>query len=118
LRLLLDEMLSPAIARELRGRGHDVEAIKEHPEWEALPDADVVLVATGERRVIVTSNVRDFRVLHAELVASRTDYPGMIFIPVSFRLTKAATGRIVAALEQLLAEHPDERDLAGGEAWV
>jgi len=33
LKLLLDEMFSPAIAADLRGRGHEVVAIKERPEW-------------------------------------------------------------------------------------
>jgi len=31
-------MLSPAIARELQARGHDVEAVAGHPDREALPD--------------------------------------------------------------------------------
>ena len=37
-KLLLDEMLSPAIARELRSRGHDVEPVAGNPDREALPD--------------------------------------------------------------------------------
>ena len=45
MRLLLDEMLSPAIARELRAQGHDVQAIKEHPEWHAYDDPQVVDLA-------------------------------------------------------------------------
>jgi hypothetical protein len=35
-RLLVDEMLSRAIARELRDPGHDVLAIADHPGWVAL----------------------------------------------------------------------------------
>ncbi len=38
MRLLLDEVLAPAIARELRARGHDVEAIAGDLGREALPD--------------------------------------------------------------------------------
>ena len=30
MKLLLDEMLSPAIAQELRARGHDVQAVAEY----------------------------------------------------------------------------------------
>jgi predicted nuclease of predicted toxin-antitoxin system len=44
-RLLLDEMLSPAIARELRDRGHDAEAVAGHPDREALSDPDVLALA-------------------------------------------------------------------------
>jgi hypothetical protein len=40
-KLLLDEMLSPAIARELRSRGHDVETVAGNPAREALPDPEV-----------------------------------------------------------------------------
>jgi uncharacterized protein with PIN domain len=59
LKLLLDEMLSPAIARALRERGHDVEAVKEHPDWEALSDPELVSLAVSERRATVTNNLRD-----------------------------------------------------------
>jgi len=118
LKLLLDEMFSPAIAAELRDRGHDVVAIKEHPEWQALADPDVVELARREQRAIVTKNIRDFRPLHAELVAAEgPGHPGMVFAPPSFRLTKADTGQIVSALEAKLAEYPGD-DLANGETWV
>jgi len=52
-RLLLDEMLSPAIARELRDRGHDVLAIADHPGWVALSDPEVMALAQTERRAVV-----------------------------------------------------------------
>ena len=35
MKLLLDEMFSPAIAPALRSHRHDAVAIKEHPEWHA-----------------------------------------------------------------------------------
>jgi len=37
MRLLLDEMLSPVIARELQARGYDVQAVAAHPQREASP---------------------------------------------------------------------------------
>jgi hypothetical protein len=42
----------------------------------------------------------------------------MVFIPGSYPRTKAATGRIVKALEDKLLEFPGERDLANGERWL
>jgi hypothetical protein len=42
----------------------------------------------------------------------------MIFVPGSYRRSRAGTGRIVAALEAILAKHPGETDLADGEAWL
>ena len=42
----------------------------------------------------------------------------MIFVPGSYRRTKADTGRIIAALEAKLGQYPGETDLANGEAWL
>jgi hypothetical protein len=118
-RLLLDEMLSPAIARELRARGHDVEPVAGHPDREALSDPGVLALASAERRAVVTNNLRDFRPLHHEAITpGGAGHFGMVFIPGNYRRTKADTGRIIAALETILAQHPGEEDLANGEAWL
>lgn len=119
MKLLLDEMLSPAIARALRSRGHDVEPVAGNPEREALSDPGVLALARSERRAIVTNNLRDFRPLHHEAITpGGAGHFGMIFIPGRYRRTKADTGKIVAALEVILAQHPGESDLANGEAWL
>lgn len=119
MRLLLDEMLSPAIARELRSRGHDVEAVAGSPDREALSDPDVLGLARTGRRAIVTNNLRDFRPLHHEAITpGGSGHFGMIFIPGSYRRTRADTGRIITALEAILTRHPGEKDLANGEAWL
>jgi hypothetical protein len=118
-KLLLDEMLSPAIARELRSRGHDVEPVAGNPDREALPDAEVLALARVEHRAVVTNNLRDFRPLHNEAITpGGAGHFGMIFIPGSYRRTRADTGRIIAALEAILAQYPGETDLANGEAWL
>jgi predicted nuclease of predicted toxin-antitoxin system len=118
-KLLLDEMLSPAIARALRARGHDVEAVKEHPDWEGLADQDLVAVARDEQRAIVTTNLRDFRPLHVELITpGNAGHAGFVFVPTTYRLTKADIGRLVAALEAKLAEYACEAALANGESWI
>ena len=119
MKLLLDEMLSPAIAGALRVRGHDAVAIKEHPEWHAQSDPDVIALARREGRAIVTTNLRDFRPMHAELLAVEgPGHAGMVFVPTSYRLSKAATGQIVTALEGKLAEYPGDEALANGETWL
>lgn len=119
MKLLLDEMPTPAIARELRARGHDVEAVAGSPDREALSDPEVMTIARAEHRAVVTNNLRDYRPLHHEaIVPGGPGHFGMIFIPGSYRRTRADTGRIVAALEAKLALYPGERDLANGEAWL
>jgi hypothetical protein len=114
-KLLLDEMLSPAIARELRARGHDAEPVAGHPDREALSDSDVLALARTEHRAVVTNNVRDFRPLHNDAITPRgAGHFGMIFLPGSYRRTKADTGKIIAAPEAVLKQHPGEADLADG----
>jgi hypothetical protein len=118
-KLLLDEMLSPAIARELRSRGHDVEPVAGHPDREALPDPEVMALARAQHRAVVTNNLRDFRPLHHEAITpGGAGHFGMIFMPGSYRRTRADTGRIIAALEEILARHPGEDDLRNAEAWL
>ena len=117
-RLLLDEMLSPVIADRLRERGHDVQAVK-GSEHEALSDSDVMDLARSQRRAVVTNNLVDFRRLHHEAIApGGHGHFGMVFLPGSYRRTKADTGRIVKALENKLREFPGERELANGETWL
>lgn len=119
MKLLLDEMLSPLIAAELRARGHDAIAVKECDEWQSLSDPEIVVLARTERRAGVTANIRGFRPLHVELVAAGGDgHAGMIFVPASFRLTRSQIGLIVAALEVRISEYPGELDLANGETWL
>jgi Domain of unknown function (DUF5615) len=116
--LLLDAMLSPLIAQQLRERGHDAQALCGTPD-QALPDADVLSLARSQRRALVTNNLVDFRPLHhAAIVTGGQGQFGMIFMPGSYRRTKADTGKIIAALEAVLKQHPGETDLADGEAWL
>jgi predicted nuclease of predicted toxin-antitoxin system len=112
-RLLLDEMLSLALARELRERGHDVLAVADHPGWVALSDPEVTALARTERRAVVANNLRDYRPLHADAITpGAPGHFGMIFMPITCRRTKEDTGRIIAALESKLAEFPGDEDLA------
>jgi Domain of unknown function (DUF5615) len=118
-KLLLDEMLSPVIARELRKRGHDVESVAGNPGREAMSDPEVLVVARAEHRAIVTNNLRDYRPLHNEaIVPGGNGHFGMIFIPGSYRRTRADTERIITAFEAILSESAGETDLANGEIWL
>jgi predicted nuclease of predicted toxin-antitoxin system len=118
-RLLLDEMLSPAIARELRERGYGVLAMADHAGWVALSDPEVMNLARAERRAVVTNNLRDYRPLHADaIIQGGPGHFGMIFMPSTYRRTKEDTGRIIAALEAKLTEYPGDEDLKNGECWL
>ncbi|MCL2781177.1 MAG: DUF5615 family PIN-like protein [Actinomycetia bacterium] len=119
MKLLLDEMLSPAIALELQLRGHDVTAIAGNHALEASADIDVLALARAEHRAVATHNPQDFRPLHHEAISpGGPGHHGMIFMPGNYRHTRADIGKIVTALEQILIACPGEDDLRDGEAWL
>lgn len=118
MKLLLDEMLSPDIAEQLRQRGHDVQAIAAS-EHAAFDDPEVLDIARSQQRALVTNNVRDFRPLHiAAVQPGGAGHYGMVFMSGDFRRTKADIGRIVAALEAKLKAYPGPDDLANAEEWL
>jgi len=114
LRLLLDEMYAPAIAAELRARGHDV--ISANDAGHALPtgasDADVLAAAQRDERTPVTENVRDYRPLESALLADGSHHAGLVYTTNRQfpRGDPATMGRLVHALDALLRAAPDLRD--------
>ena len=67
----------------------------------------------------MTNNLRDYRPLHHDaIMPGGPGHFGMIFMPASYRRTKADTGRIITALEAKLIQYPGEDDLANGEDWL
>ena len=107
MKLLLDEMISPKIARELRGNGHDVQAITDdRPELKATPDIEIVRRIRTEQRSIVTNNIKDFQPIHVRLVAQREEHAGMVFTSdASLPRNKAGIPLWSETLEKLLAAH-------------
>lgn len=120
MRLLLDEHLSPEIARRLRDGGHDVIAVAERPELRGRADRVHFACQREERRGIVTRDLADFRPLLREVMRSGGTTYGLVCVPHRFSLNRQHVGRIVRALELLLASHPDDDSLVrrGGEAWL
>jgi predicted nuclease of predicted toxin-antitoxin system len=119
-RLLLDEHFSPEIARRLRALGHDVIAVKEHPELIGRSDRVHFASMPEQRRAIVTQDLGDFRPLLAEAMRAGAKSCGLVCVPASVSLSRSAIGQVVGALEQLLQKHPGEDDLInrGGETWL
>ena len=77
------------------------------PNRESLSDPEVLELARAELRAAVTNNLRDFRPLHHDaIVPGGPGHFGMIFMPSSYRRTKADTGRIITALEAKLSCTP------------
>ncbi|HEY2202614.1 MAG TPA: DUF5615 family PIN-like protein [Solirubrobacteraceae bacterium] len=110
MRLLLDETISPRIARELRAAGHDVQAIKgDRPDLASRADREIVGQIASERRVIVTNDIADFQIIHDGLLAAGEIHGGMIFTyDATMPRNKSAIPKWVRTLTQLLSEHPAE----------
>ena len=78
-RLLLDEMFSPAIAAELRDRGHDVIAVADRPDLRAKSDEEIFAWASAERRWLLTENVKDFRPIMLRALSAGPPSCGLLF---------------------------------------
>jgi len=112
-KLLLDEMISPRIARELRKNGHDVQAVKQdRPDLAGRSDRELVRQMAAEQRAIVTNDIADFQAIHDQFLLAAEEHHGMIFtFDATMPRNKAAIGGWVQALTKLLAQHTDENSL-------
>jgi hypothetical protein len=120
LKLLLNEHLSPEIARQLRERGHDAIAVGERTDLRGRPDRVHFASLPAQQRVIVTRDLADFRPLLAEALRRGTSTYGLVCVPARFPLNRDGIGRLVATLDALLQANPDV-DAAislGGEIWL
>lgn len=120
MKLLLDEHLSPEVARQLRDRGHDVVAVGERTDLRGRPDRVHFASLPDEQRAIATRDLADFRPLLAEALRRGSPTYGLVCVPARFPLNRDGIGRLVAALDALLRSHPevDAAISVGGEIWL
>lgn len=120
MKLLLDEHFSPEIARQLRDLGHDVIAVKERGELIARSDHLHFASMHQQQRAIVTQDLADFRPLLEQAMRAGENTYGLICVPSRVSLRREAIGQIVAALDRLLRDNPDEDAVVrrGGEIWL
>lgn len=113
MKLLLDEMISPRIARELRGKGFDVQAVKvDRPDLETVADREIVRRIAVEERAIVSNDVLDFQLIHNQMQASREEHYGMVFTSdATMPRNKASIPIWVEALAHLLKANPADNAL-------
>jgi hypothetical protein len=102
--LLLDEMFSDSIARELRATGHDVTSMVADPALPGLPDEQVLAYATTQGRVLVTANIKDFVPLDGRYRAAGQSHAGLILVSTkTFPQNRGFIGAITSALTALLS---------------
>lgn len=116
MKALLDEQLSPRIARTLRERGLDVEAVAERTDLPEATDREVMETAAVEERAVVTANVKDFRPIAAERLTDGRGHAGLILVPASRSLHRDATGSLADGIEALMHAHP--QGISGAEHWL
>jgi predicted nuclease of predicted toxin-antitoxin system len=118
-RLLLDEMYTPAIAEGLRDRGHDVISVHERPDLVAAPDSAIFAAAQAEERAIVTNNVRDFMSLAHDALQTRSTFYGLVLTSDrSLPRSKRMIGTFIRRLDKLLNQEPSSDALAGQTHWL
>lgn len=99
MRLLLDEMIGPAVARGLRQQGLDVVAVVEETELRSLSDPAVLEHAAVESRVLVTRNIGDFARLDAQWRAEGRHHRGLVMVTENaFPQNRDLVGALVRAL--------------------
>jgi Domain of unknown function (DUF5615) len=113
---LLDEQLSPLIARLLRERGLDVVSAAERSDLVEAPDREVIDIATREQRALVTNDIKDFRPLAAERLLDGRGHAGLILLPAGRSRRRDATGALADAVEALMQAHPG--GIASAEHWI
>jgi hypothetical protein len=116
LRVLLDEQLSGQIARLLRERDLDAQAVVERRDLTQAADRDVLETALREGRAVVTNNIKDFRPLAAERIADGRGHAGLILLPTRRSRRRDATGTLAAAIETVMRAHPG--GIPGAEHWI
>jgi len=119
LRLLLDEHLSPEIARQLRSRSHDVEAAVERPDLVALPDHELFARMAAERRAILTNNVPDYVKLFSDALGRGEEHYGLLLTDDrSMPRSRNTIGLFVSVLTAFLEANPAEDALRNQLRWL
>jgi hypothetical protein len=113
-KLLLDEMYPAHLARLLRERGADAEAVDERGPLRGLADEELLVVAAREGRALVSENVADFMRIYGEWGADTSLRHAGIVIALSSRFSRTPAGYqvLVDSLVELCAQRSGDEALA------
>lgn len=118
MRLILDEQLSPAIAEQLKARGHDVLSAVE-AGLAGVADEQVLSSAARDRRAVVTNNIKDFRPMHANYLKMSTTHYGIVLVATGrYSLRRDHLGSLITALDELLVQSPTDDALRDMELFL
>ena len=106
MRLLLDAHVSGrAIGRRLREAGHDVLALGDDKQFDALDDDAVLRLAAQEQRVLVTFNIKDFAAILRDWADEGRAHAGCILVAGT---DHRDFGDILRGIDAAVAQHPDQ----------
>lgn len=117
MKLLLDHHISPLVAIHLREVGHDVVSAAEQ-NWQRAPDEDLVVLASGDRRTVVTANVRHFAPIARDMAERGEDHWGIVIASSSFPLRMTGLGQAVRILAALLDAHQADDAFRNRVHWL
>ena len=101
--LLLDEMFSDDIAKQLRAKGYDVISVVADPALVGLPDDQVLAYATTDGRALITANIKDFVPLDGRYRAAGQSHAGLILVSTkTFPQDRGIPSAITTSLAMLL----------------
>lgn len=118
MKLALDHHYSPAIAAQLRKRGHDVIAALERG-WGAEEDEPLLELCAQEERALLTNNVADFTAVARRWAAEGRRHCGLIFTSdASMPRGRSTIGRFVQVLAALLRANPSNEAFNDRVHWL
>lgn len=98
-KFLLDEHISPDVARGCRERGVDVISLAEAALLQA-DDLPIFRAAIRQGRILVTYNTEDFARLFGDVLKEDSSIPGVVFVS-AHTIPPSAIGELVRALVHL-----------------
>jgi hypothetical protein len=107
-RLLLDAHVSGSrVGKPLAKHGHDVQSLDSEPEYDGLDDEDVLVLATADRRVLVTHDVGDFPEILRDWAEAGRSHSGVILV---YGIGQNEFGMVVHGVERLLERRRRQAD--------
>jgi hypothetical protein len=107
-RLLLDAHISARrIATPLREEGHDVRSVAEERELDGMADEQLLELAAGETRVMITFDVKDFAVIARRWAEADRPHAGLGIV---VGIAHGDFGAVLDVLSRELSTRPKQTD--------
>lgn len=108
MRLFLDAHISARrIAAPLRDQGHDVRAADEQRELDGLSDEQLLEIAAGETRAMITFDVKDFTVIAQRWAEADRPHAGLGIV---VGIDHSEFGSILQVISREISARPEQSD--------